>query len=94
MLSFLPMKRRVFLALPALAPLPAAAFRAEAPEAALVADLEDSCAAAEGAHEEIRALLDRAAAGAPLPADRLRALGTCPFCRCQVAWVPPADQTR
>jgi lipoprotein-anchoring transpeptidase ErfK/SrfK len=88
------MKRRLFLALPAAAPLPAAAFRTEEPDAALLADLQASCTAAETAHAEITAMLGRAAAGQALSPEALRRLATCPFCRCQVAWVPPEPITR
>jgi hypothetical protein len=88
------MKRRLFLALPAALPLPAAAFRTEEADAALVADLQASCTAADTAHAEIQAMLGRVAAGAPLDTARLRQLATCPFCRCQVAWVPPPPEPR
>lgn len=88
------MKRRLFLALPTMAPLPAAAFRTEEADAALVADLQASCSAAETAHADIQALLDRAAAGQALSPEALRRLATCPFCRCQVAWVPPREEAR
>jgi hypothetical protein len=89
------MKRRFFVALPALAaaPLPAAALRTEEASWEFVADLQDTCAAQDSAHERIRAMLDEAARGQPIPAEELRRLSVCPFCSCQVAWAP-ADKPR
>jgi hypothetical protein len=46
------MKRRMFLALPAVAPLPAAAFRIEELPAGIAADLKDRCPQ-PGAHDDL-----------------------------------------
>lgn len=46
------MKRRMFLALPAVAPLPAAAFRIEELPASLAADLNERCPQ-PSAHDEL-----------------------------------------
>jgi hypothetical protein len=88
------MKRRLFLALPAALPAPAAAFRLEEADAALRADLAATCDAAQGAHEELRAMLDRLAAGQTMQPEALRRLATCPFCACRVGWVPPSETPR
>jgi hypothetical protein len=80
----------MFMALPALAPLPAAAFRTEEATFEFLADLEDTCAARDTAHESIRATLEKISRGEKLAAEEWRRLSTCPFCRCQVAFAPPA----
>ena len=89
------MKRRLLLALPAVAsaPGPAAAITTEEASWEFVADLQDTCAAQDSAHERIRAMLDEASRGKPIPAEDLRRLSVCPFCSCQVAWAP-ADKPR
>lgn len=90
------MKRRVFLALPAAASaaavaLPAAAFRTEEADFEFIADLQETCAARDTAHESIRAALETIARGEDLPAEAWRRLATCPFCQCQLAFAPAAS---
>jgi hypothetical protein len=86
------MKRRALFALPALAPVPALAFRAEPLAQTYVAEVtasfEQRCARSDF-HAELATTLDTQ--GAALPDDKRAELATCPFCQCKVAWVPSAN---
>lgn len=80
------MGRRLFACLPALLPVPARAFRLEAPSAETAAEYGGGCTGGE-LHEALQAELERALEGRPLPpglAPRLAALARCPFCGCPV----------
>lgn len=81
------MRRRLLACLPALLPASARAFRLEPPTAEVAEAYRNACAGAE-LHEALRAEVERALDGRPLPpemAPRLAALTRCPFCGCAVA---------
>jgi hypothetical protein len=67
---------------------PALAFRLEAPSAAIAAEYGSGACAEQQVHEALRAELERALEGRPLPAPiapQLASLARCPFCGCGVA---------
>ncbi len=81
------MRRRFLACLPALLPASAGAFRLEPPTAEVAEDYRSACAGAE-LHEALRAEVERAFDGRPLPPElepRIAALTRCPFCGCAVA---------
>jgi hypothetical protein len=81
------MRRRFLACLPALLPASAGAFRLEPPTAEIAEAYGAGCTG-RSLHEALRAELDRALDGRPLPpelAPQVAALTRCPFCGCAVA---------